>query len=271
MGDREDRIQRALNESKKREIEDKYGASFSDGESKAPPEIESRFLRHVEEFELQYENAERVTVREFVGNPDFAKLDDIPADRLEEELETVLECLAEHNVAVAFLSDAPLGERYRFITEELLDTETDNITIEGMTHNFIYEEFHPNDQYDAKMFAESFLRFLLSEDVTYAVDALCKDELLDEAGKTTERTVVEESIRRLRGRVLMFDKKSIEPMDCNVEGDYASVSFNITWDALMADDSLRKTYSGIAHLRMKRSEYDGWDVVQAIVPGWNAD
>ena len=271
MEDREDSIQRALNESKKREIEDKYSASFSDGESEAPPEIESQFLRHVEEFELQYENAERVTVRQLVGNPDVAKLEEIPADQLKEKLEAVLECLAEQNVAIAFLCDVPLEERYRFISEELLDTETDNITIEGMTHNFIYEEFHPNDQYDAKMFAESFLRFLLSEDVTYAVDALCKDELLDEAGKVTDRTAVEERIRQFRRRIMMFDEKSIEPMDCNVEGDYASASFNITWDALMADDSLRKTYSGIAHLRMKRSVYDGWDVVQAIVPGWNAD
>jgi hypothetical protein len=38
---REDRIQRALNESKKRELEEKYGAHFSEDESRLPPEIEA--------------------------------------------------------------------------------------------------------------------------------------------------------------------------------------------------------------------------------------
>lgn len=267
---REDRIQRALNESKKRELEEKYGADFSTSESKASPEIESQFLQHIEEFEQQYQNAGRVTVRQFVGDPVFKKPEEIPGDQLETELTTVLEHLAQHNVQIDFLCDVPLGERYRFIIEELLDKETDDIRIEGMQHHFIYEEFHPNDQYDATMFAEDFLHFLLDGNVKFAMNAFCKDELWDAAGGRIVLSVMEKGIREFTGRVMTFIEKSAEDIDCRVDGDYATVRFEVSWDGLMAESLKRETFSGVASVRMKRSPYTGWDVVQAIVPGWNA-
>lgn len=46
--------------------------------------------------------------------------------------------------ALDFLCDVDDAEAYRFITEELMDEEIDDIRIEGLRHCFIYEEFHPN-------------------------------------------------------------------------------------------------------------------------------
>jgi len=37
---------------------------------------------------------------------------------------------------------------YKFITEELFDHEMDDIMLPGFVHHFIYEEFHPNHEYD---------------------------------------------------------------------------------------------------------------------------
>ena len=265
----EDRIQRSLNESKKRELEEKYGP-FQSSESKAPPEIESQFLRNIEEYEQQYQNAGQVTVGQFIGNPVFRKLGEIPHDELETELDTVLECLAGHNVLIDFLCDVPIEERYRFITEELMARETDDIRIEGMNHHFIYEEFHPNDQYDANMFAQDFLHFLLDGNVKYAMNAFSKDEIRDVAGAHTVASVMEKGIREFTGRFMTFIEKTVEPVECTVDGDYATTSFDVSWDGLTADTLERKTFTGIARVRMKRNPFEGWDVVQAIVPGWNA-
>ncbi len=267
--DREDQIQRALNEAKKRELEEKYGAHFSSEDSQAPPEIMSRFLSNVEEFELKYDNARRITVREFVGNPAFKRREEIPDDLLGAESSMVVEYLALHNVEIDFLEDVPPGERYRFITEELLDEETDDIRIEGMQHHFIYEEFHPNDKHDATMFAEDFLHFLVGGDVKPAMNAFCKDELLDASGARVVQSVMEESIRAFTARVMTFVEKKVEPLECEVRGDYATTRFKVSWDGLMAESLRRETFSGIATVTMKRSPYEGWDVVQAIVPGWN--
>ncbi|MEK9137236.1 MAG: hypothetical protein AAB393_08940 [Bacteroidota bacterium] len=255
----EDRIQRALN------------AHFSEEESKAPPEIESQFLQNIEEFERQYENAERMSIRQFIGNPSFKPIGEILSNQIETELGSILERLAKNSIQVDFLSSVPAEERYRFITEELLDEEIDDIRIGGFTHHFIYEEFHPNDQHGAPMYAGDFLRFLLGGDVKFAMNAFCKDELFDASGSRTTLSVMEERVREFSGKIMTFVKKEIEPIDCQVEGDYASVRINVRWDGLMAETLEVETFSGIAHVRMRRSPYEGWDVVQAIVPGWNAE
>ena len=266
----EDKIQRALNAAKQRVLEEKFGAMFSGGESKAPPHIIGDWLNYVEQFELQYKNAKRVTLREFVGNPAFKPLTELLPDQIEAELDAVLDHLGEHAVNISFLADVPVRERYQFIIEELLDKETDDICIDGMSHNFIYEEFHPNDEYDAKMFAETFLRFLLAGDTNYAAGSFSKGEIRDASGKLVTRAEMQEDMLAFKGQFASFiEEKKIEPTDCVVEGDYATVSFNLTWEARLASDLHRASYTGVAKLQMKRSPYDGWDVVQAIVPGWN--
>ena len=65
----QDRIQRALNERKRKDLEEKYGARFSFDESDAPPEIIGEWLDTVEEFERQFKTAGRTTVRAYAGNP----------------------------------------------------------------------------------------------------------------------------------------------------------------------------------------------------------
>ena len=51
------------NELKKKELEEKYGAHFSDFKE-LPPEIENQWFNSVEEFEKQFDNAKRITVWE---------------------------------------------------------------------------------------------------------------------------------------------------------------------------------------------------------------
>jgi hypothetical protein len=52
-----DSIQRALNEAKKQELREKYGAEFHARDGDIPPEVEGRWLREIEEFERQFEYA----------------------------------------------------------------------------------------------------------------------------------------------------------------------------------------------------------------------
>jgi len=54
---------------------------------------------------------------------------------------------------------------YRFITEELFKEELDDIKIEGMTHHYIYEEFHPNHEHDIKNRCKEFLDEFLNKNI----------------------------------------------------------------------------------------------------------
>jgi hypothetical protein len=145
MDDHDERIQRALNEAKKRELEEKHGAAFSSEDAALPPDAEAEWLRQIEEFELKYEAAERTTVREFIGNPEVRLPGVVPPDKVKEELERLLALLEEKSVVVHFDVEITDAEAYRFLVEKLLPHETDDIRIEGMTHNFIYSEFFPED------------------------------------------------------------------------------------------------------------------------------
>ena len=143
---KEDRIQRALNEAKKRELEEKYGAHFGEGESKLPPDLEAEWLSHIEEFERQYQKASRVKVRESIGDLDVKPLAQIPPEQLESEVNKLLDALEPHSIAVHFDREITVEETYRFLSEDLMNEEIDEIRIEGMTHNFIYSEFYPEKE-----------------------------------------------------------------------------------------------------------------------------
>ncbi len=145
----DDNIQRALNEAKKAELQQKYGATFLASDTKLPPDIESQWLSNIEEFEQKFESAETTTVRKFIGSPVLRPLGEIPPGKLEEELEGVLNLLDANDIVIHFGHAVSPAEEYRFLAEELMDVEMQDIRIEGMTHNYLYEEFHPNDAEEA--------------------------------------------------------------------------------------------------------------------------
>lgn len=262
-----DTIQRALNEAKKKELEEKFGAKFGETNNSLPPEIESQWLNNVQEFEMQFENAKRISVREFVGNPSFTPLNEIPEENLRQELENVLEYLSDYNINVDFLCEVPDNEAYRFITEELMDHETDDIHIEGMTTNFIYEEFHPNDELDAKNFAEQFLWHLFDRHLEYVVGDFAKDEACDHRGDRITIEQMQTRIKHFYSQFATFSFSKHEVIDCIVSNNDAVVRFNSNWNGLLAETMEQKTFSGITTLKMKKSPYGGFDVVQANVFG----
>src|SRR3989337_20806 len=94
--DFQDRIQRILNEKKKDDLRDQYGAHFGEGEEKLPPEVESEWLDNIAEFERQFENAKQITVRERIGNPTIRPLSAIPDSELEAELDNLFELLFQN-------------------------------------------------------------------------------------------------------------------------------------------------------------------------------
>jgi len=147
-----ERAQRVVNDYKRKELEERYGAVFSsETDSALPSEVEAQWLENIDEFERQFENAAQVPLREFLGSPSTRPLADIPPFELETELNGLLDLLAEQGVVVDFLREVEDAEAYRFITEELFNEEIDDIRVPGMVLHFIYEEFHPGDDEDADL------------------------------------------------------------------------------------------------------------------------
>jgi len=53
--------------------------------------------------------------------------------------------LVENGIYIDFPDRLDIKEKYRFISEELINEVIDDIHIQGMQLHFIYEEFHPSE------------------------------------------------------------------------------------------------------------------------------
>jgi hypothetical protein len=138
----DDPVQRILNDAKRTELEDRYGARFIRvGETRLPPEVEGEWLDYIAEFHRQLEGAENISVRAFVEFPEARALADLPESQVEAELERLLDHLRGFDVFVHFPDYLGPSEAYRFLVEVLLDTEMMDIRISGMRYHFDYEEF----------------------------------------------------------------------------------------------------------------------------------
>ena len=261
----QDRIQRILNDKKRKELEEKFGASFHKGDAELPADVEADWLEQLETFEEQMENAERVPIRQYIGNPTLRPPAAVPADEIASELAQALDLLAAHGIAIDVLAEVEDAELYRFIVEELLDEETDDVRLEGWVSHFIYEEFHPNDEYDVKFWAEDFLSSLFMRfDESIFFD---EETLRDSSGK---RVTVEEMKRRMaafHARYPVIEKCIINPLTWDIEGDTATVEAGTSWWGKdHKGEDIQMVGRALIHLR--RSKYGGWDVTQARVPGW---
>ncbi|MCB0086819.1 MAG: hypothetical protein KDE54_02820 [Caldilineaceae bacterium] len=143
----------AADPSQKQQLARMYNVLFFDEDIYIPEEMDETWLGYMdgndflEEFDRQLENAQQIPLREYLGNPSFTPLMDLPPEEVEPELERILDLMADNNVYIDFLSDIESDEAYRFITEELFEEVIDDIRIEGMNQHFIYEEFYPSEEF----------------------------------------------------------------------------------------------------------------------------
>jgi len=268
-----DRIQRILNEKKKDDLRDQYGAHFGEGEEKLPPEVESEWLDNIAEFERQFENAKQITVRERIGNPTIKPLAEILDSELEAELNNLLELLSQNNIAIDFIHEQDDHETYRFITEELLNETMNDMRIPGMISNFIYEEFHPNDEDDVTLWANEFMDGLFKQEFSHENDMtytpIEKTNLRDAKGNPISYEQFIKLIDDFFEEFPVITDYSSEIRTMAINGDEAEVEVDTVWQAIPKDKKSVIKNKGVAKLNLARSPYGGWGVIQANIPGWD--
>jgi len=140
------------NELKKIKLSLEHGMDLSKSftDSDTPPEIEGAFLDYVQQWEDQFAQHKTIVIYDLIGRPEYIPVQDLENDQLAAELNRINDLLQSHDVYLDTLCEVEDRELYRFITEELLVQEMDDIRIPGMRHCFTYEEYHPNHPYDIK-------------------------------------------------------------------------------------------------------------------------
>ncbi len=140
---------RIENEILKMKINAEFGG-VSGGVENIPPDLENQFLKNVIEFEQQWADSKRVKLSELMGSPDFPREADLDNEILAVEFARLVQLLSSKYIEVDFIRERDDRFKYRFITGELFDHETDDMMVPGMIKHFTYEELHPDHEMELR-------------------------------------------------------------------------------------------------------------------------
>ena len=169
------------NQLMKLQLENILGGQIMNGSSDGiPAEIENLFLKNIIEFEKQVTTSTKVTVNDLLKNPKFKAADSLNEKQLKSELKKINLLLNKKFIQLDFLDNYSDLVKYKFITEELINQETQTLNIPGMITHFIYEEFHPNHEFDVKNKIKHFIYTMLDEEELDFSNFkyTCSDEIL---------------------------------------------------------------------------------------------
>jgi hypothetical protein len=256
---------RMENADRKKQMEEEFGASFGSGDEALDPALESEWLNYMEEFERQFENAQRIPLRKYLGNPVVKPSAEVSDEALEAELDAFYDLLTDNNVALDCICEVPDRELYRFIVEEFLNEEIDDIRIPGSICHYTYEDYHPNDVYDVSEALRSLVHNLLKSDPEfqdYIFYDFCREKSFTANGQPQSW---EELNERINGWFAMRPEVTATETEidtCTVDGDDAHVEADVRWTTASSI-----TTQGRASGWLTRSPYGGWDFVQVSIPG----
>jgi hypothetical protein len=186
-------ILRHENELTKLKIKAEFGVDINDTENLTPA-VENMWLNNILEYERAALKNEKTTVGVLLGNPVFKKVADLTDDGVSEEIVKVMSLLQSKNIVIDSVAGIDDREMYRFITEELVNKETEADMPKNMLMCFIYEEYYPNHPHDIERQAKDFANDLENKE----------DEFMDHylaGGKGEIKEIEMENIRR---RITLF-------------------------------------------------------------------
>ncbi len=233
--DRDDHIERTLLDARRKALEERFGAVFFRPDDSLPPDVERTWLDSIERFEEAVGSSRTTTVRELVGNPPVRPLGEIPPEELPEAVDWLMELLAANDIVVQISNTISLAETYRFLSEELMAAETDDIHVEGFSTLFLYDDFHPDERADAERTAREFC---------FAIFERSEADLVRLIGGAHD------------GDSPQFRRAGALP-----------VVGHANWTGVLRSGRTQIGAAGPVSLTLTRCPFGGWDVIAAQLPG----
>lgn len=253
--DEEQERLRQENELKKINLKQNFGAIFPNDLNKEdlPLEIEGQFLDYVSNFENAYQDSNRIMVYDFIGRPVCRKSELIPDSEIGMELDRIMDIMGENQLSLDTICVVDDRVLYEFITEELFWEETDDMRVEGMTSNFIYEEFHPNHKHDITINSNCFFESFLNKESDYYTTYLSP-----EAEKNSW-------YRNFRNSFSSFKLLSFQMTSISYDQQTATTEFQANISGVIDGTSIIESFSGTGKIELVYL-YDFWCVQRITLP-----
>ncbi len=233
-----------------------------------PPELEGEFLNYIRDFHRREAENPPVSLREYLGNPDFRPAAELSPEELEQEWERLNDLYDAKGITVAFLADYPPAVCYDFMADELLNHEVSPFP----GWNFIYEEFHPNHDYDQRARTDDFMNGFFKGELSEHFMASCVIN-----GSQKPLSLAEAQGSLVRFMELFNEVKSyhytVEATSAQTdeevpeEGNRLGFSEGTVRYVVELPDGTETTVTGPFKLYMKNS-YDWWQVMHFYLHGF---
>ncbi len=106
-------------------------------------EIDEKIFEKINNLKNQKVKLELVKIKNHIGNPEIKDVNKLSKKLLKKELDKLYDLLGRNNIFVHFKNEYDLKEKYRFITEEVLEQKIEKLSNIDVSVKFIYEDFHP--------------------------------------------------------------------------------------------------------------------------------
>jgi hypothetical protein len=264
---------RIENELLRLKLQAETGADLHELEN-VPPEVENAFLNNILAFERQLDKIEEISIYTIIGEPkDFKPDTELDDNQIESELERLNTLLEEHQIEVDYGTDYSSRLKYKFITEELFEHETQKFDIPEMVHHFIYEEFHPNHMLTLEGITEDFLEMWLQQRIEKE-NYIFSDEMVSKTGVAVTKEQFFVKVQHVFDAYLYFenshfsiDEITFEMMpDTDSQKGFGCSEGIISYDAILENKEVQHVKSPFKLYMQLNDGY--WDLMNVVMPGF---
>lgn len=265
---------RLENDILKIKLNAEYGMKSGNTCADLDPQIENDFLRYIENFEKSYADCKTITVAEKLGNPVYLNPDTMDDDEFKREIRRFMELLEKNNLVLNVnYGPYPDSDIYRFIVEELLPLEIDDINVAGMRTNFIYEEFHPNHEADINNRCVEFLACWFKREFTEYHPSL-SELLLSPGGQKISKEQVYKKLHNFFSAFTAFEKVNytIDKIQFDEVGDPGNLDMlgfaegYVSYEAVL-ENGESTCFNDRFKIFVSR-RWDWWSINTFIMPGF---
>jgi hypothetical protein len=249
------------------------GAFFRNMSDDMPLDLDKQFLDNILAFETQSKNAKSTTIYSFLGEPEFLPFDILRPEEVETNIERLFKIMDKHDIYLDFLCEYSLETMYRFITDEFMNHEISDMRIPGMNHGFIYEEFHPNHEYDLKNDAENFFNSIMNLKSDFKMYFLSPNMVKSTASELVDKIVYEKRIESFRNyynklRINQFEIIDVEIKDINKSTKFAGVKFILDYEGILKSNNAKVESCGKGYLSFVFTD-DYWTISCIVFKGFH--
>ena len=245
-----------------------HGMLMENG-STLSPDVENQWLKSVYAFEQQYKEAKKTKVYDRIGRPAIKKADELTAVGISEELQRLRVLMENNGIELDCICEYDDAVIYKFLTEELFEREMDDISVPGMVYHFIYEEFHPNHDYDLRRHATDFIKAIFARQWNDEFDGMFFARKVAFSGGVYERrgmsaivNAFQEAHPTLEVDTFEIDKVAVDPGNTSAE-----VTARLSVSGKTKEGEEIRYEGGCCLHSVWENDY--WYIDSFLIPGFN--